>query len=183
MMPTQSPPDGADDPLLPFVLAARAGDQGAERELLLRVAPVVLEVLRAAPKLPAPELTELALDVLLRTLRALPSLRGDEPVWKTVATIAREQLEARQKNLNASEREILDAASRRMALGARPEDRKRIRFLVEDVLADDAAVLISHFAPRPEPRRRLGWALALLCIVLVLAGVAIGLWARRLVAR
>ena len=71
--------------MLPFVIAAKSGDQGAERELLIRLTPVVLEVARGAYGLGDPEIHKLAAETLVATLKALPTFRGDESISEAVA--------------------------------------------------------------------------------------------------
>ncbi len=143
-----------DDAWLPFVIAARAGDEAAERELLLRVCPVVLEVLRTHLLAPAGEHTRLALDALVMTLKALPSIRGDEVMARVVAQIALECARRAGYAQDVAEAPLFAAAERRARRGARAGDVLRIASLVEAALTDDAAVLISHIITHKTPSRK-----------------------------
>jgi hypothetical protein len=146
--------DPGDDPLLPFVLAAKAGDRGAERELLLRVAPVVLAVVRVARPGNESTLSAITLETLIATLRALPTLRGEEAVRDVVAKIALEKLRGSVGALGASDERILAAAHAHARRSGRVGDAARIEACVERALEDDAAVLVSHVMMRTRIRSK-----------------------------
>ena len=160
--------DPLDDPLLPFVIAAKSGDQGAERELLLRLAPMVLEIAREAFGPHDPLVTKISLEALIATLKALPTFRGEEPVSEVVAQIALNRVSAAGRALQTSESAILTAARLRARRGPRPGDGSRVATLVDRALEDDAAVLVSHFLIRtPKAPKRRYYTVA------VLAGAAL----------
>lgn len=168
--------DPADDPLLPFVIAARSGDQGAERELLVRITPIVLEVARAAFGADDPEVPKLSLETLVATLKALPTFRGDESISEAVAQIALERAKINGRPLRTSESAIMATARLRAQRGTRPGDGNRIISLVEQALEDDAAVLVSHIVIRkPTSSGRRAYAIAI-AAGLALAGVLGWLW-------
>lgn len=172
----QKPPDlsdPADDPLLPFVVAAKSGDQGAERELLLRLAPMVVEVARGAYGPNDPEISKLSLETLVATLKALPTFRGDESISEAVALIALERAKADGRALHGPESSILAAARLRVERGVRPGDGGRIASLVERALSDDAAVLVSHIVVRtPKTGGRRAYTIAFVTVSLLVAGLA-----------
>ena len=148
------PPKGireaADDPLLPFVVAAKAGDRSAERELLSRLAPTVLAVARAANAGQEPVFSVIVLDTLIATLKALPTFRGDEIVKDVVARIALEKSRLALTTLQREDEQVLLAAK---AQTARTGDGGRIGTLVDKALQDDAAVLMSHIGLRASRKR------------------------------
>ncbi|MFZ5895735.1 MAG: hypothetical protein ACOY0T_32055 [Myxococcota bacterium] len=145
--------DAADDPLLPFVVAAKAGDRGAERELLSRVAPTVLAVARAAGATEEKQLSALVLEALIATLKALPTFRGDEIVRDVVARIALEKAKLALGTLVGPDARILAAAKGHAVRATRSGDASRISVLVERALQDDAAVLVSHVMLRTKGKR------------------------------
>jgi len=148
------PPKGireaADDPLLPFVVAAKAGDRSAERELLSRLTPTVFAVARAANAGEEPVFSGVVLDSLIATLKALPTFRGDDVVKDVVARIALEKSRAALSVLQREDEQILLAAKAQLA---RTGDGGRIGTLVDKALQDDAAVLVSHIGLRPSRKR------------------------------
>lgn len=176
----QEPPgvsDPADDPLLPFVIAAKSGDQGAERELLVRLAPTVLEVARGAFGAGDPEIANLTLETLVATLKALPTFRGDESISGVVTQIALGRALQSGKPLREAESAILAAARRRAERGMRPGDETRILSLVDRALEDDAAVLVSHIMVRTHPSSgRRAYTIAML-FGIALVGLLGWLWA------
>ena len=175
----QKPPgvsDPADDPLLPFVIAARSGDQGAERELLIRLTPTVLEVARGAFGLGDPEIAKLTLETLVATLKALPTFRGDESISEVVTQIALGRAKQAGRPLREADSAILAAARLRAERGMRPGDETRILSLVDRALEDDAAVLVSHIMLRTPPSSgRRAYTIAIIA-VLALVGVLGWLW-------
>lgn len=180
MNPPKKPPTVAgpgDDPLLPFVLAARAGDRGAERELLMRLAPFVLELARQAFPKEAGRAEELVVESLIATLKALPTFRGEELVANAVGSITLERARRAEPEVPADPAWI-SAAQPRLVRGARAGDGGRIAGLVERALLDDAAVLVSQFVQRRgAPSRRLPYILVL--ILVLLAGVGVGFFLTR----
>ncbi|HWA73688.1 MAG TPA: hypothetical protein VG937_15185 [Polyangiaceae bacterium] len=178
----QKPPDlsdPADDPLLPFVVAAKSGDQGAERELLLRLTPMVLEVARGAYGPTDPDVTQLSLETLVATLKALPTFRGDESISEAVAQIALERAKATGRALHMPESAILAAARLRVQRGVRPGDGNRISSLVERALEDDAAVLVSHILVRtPKAGGLRAYTIAIVAGVMIV-GILGWLWVKR----
>ena len=178
----QKPPgvsDPADDPLLPFVIAAKSGDQGAERELLIRLAPSVLEVARGAFGLGDPEIAKLTLETLVATLKALPTFRGDESISEVVTQIALTRAKHSGRPLREAESAILAAARLRAQRGMRPGDETRILSLVDRALEDDAAVLVSHILIRTPPRSgRRPYTIAIIAGI-ALVGVLGWLWVGR----
>lgn len=168
--------DPADDPLLPFVIAAKSGDQGAERELLLRLTPVVLEVVRSACAPNDAEINKLSLETLVATLKALPTFRGDESISEAVAQMALERAKLSGRELATSESAILAAARLRAQRGMRAGDGSRILSLVDKALEDDAAVLVSHiFVRTPRTSGRRAYTIAITA-GLALLGVLGWLW-------
>jgi hypothetical protein len=178
--PPKKPPTLAgpgDDPLLPFVLAARAGDRGAERELLIRLAPFVLELARGAFPKDARRAEELVADSLIATLKALPTFRGEELVANAVGAITLERARRADPQISTDSAWI-SAAEPRLVRGARSGDGGRVTALVERALLDDAAVLVSQFVQRRgAPRRSLPYVLVLALVLL--AGVGVGLFLTR----
>jgi hypothetical protein len=165
--------------LLPFVVAAKSGDQGAERELLLRLTPTVLEVARGAYGPNDAEVTQLALETLVATLKALPTFRGDESISEAVLQIALERAKASGRALHTPEPAILAAARLRVQRGVRPGDGTRITSLVERALEDDAAVLVSHILVRtPKTGALRAYTIAIVS-GLLLVGLLSWLWANR----
>jgi hypothetical protein len=162
--------------LLPFVIAAKAGDRGAERELLLRLTPVALEVARSAFGPNDPDGPKLALETLVATLKALPTFRGDEAIAPAVAQIALQRARVSGRSLLASESAILAAARLRFERGARAGDGNRVVSLVERALEDDAAVLLSHIGVRKSASGDGRLYLVALLIGLLLAGALGWLW-------
>ncbi len=159
-MKKEHPPslsDPVDDPLLPFVLAARAGDSGAERELLTRLGPVALEVARRATG-DEQKASEIALQTLIATLRALPTFRGEESVVGVVARMAHE----RAGGAPTSNDDLFALAEERARRGRRSGDAAKVASLVERALKDDAAVLVSHFVRRTPVKARRGRHIAAL---------------------
>jgi hypothetical protein len=161
--------EAAEDPLLPFVVAAKAGDRSAERELLSRLAPTALAVARAANAGEEPIFSTVVLDSLVATLKALPTFRGDEIVKDAVARIALEKSRLALGSLGLEDDQILLAAT---AQGARTGDGSRIAALVDRALQDDAAVLVSQIVLRKAPKRTKkpvygwrAWGLGALAIV------------------
>lgn len=143
--------DPVDDPLLPFVVAAKAGDRSAERELLFRVAPTVLAVARRAGAAPEPLFSSVVSETLIATLKALPTFRGDESVRDVVAHIALTKSKLALGTLPDSDDDVL--ASARLREQGRAADEGRIADLVDRALEDDAAVLVSHVAMRGGSKR------------------------------
>lgn len=168
--------DPDDDPLLPFVVAARAGDRGAERELLTRIGPLVLEITDPACTGSSSEQTTLALETLLTVLRALPTFRGDEPTADIVTRIARQRVLSLGKEPLLSEGQALTAGRLRIQRAQRSGDSARIDALVERALADDASILVSHIFVRSGQRTRRKSYLVLGIVALLLSG-ALGYWA------
>ncbi|HET9930714.1 MAG TPA: hypothetical protein VFQ35_08510 [Polyangiaceae bacterium] len=150
------PPKGVrdvlDDPLLPFVVAAKAGDKGAERELLVRVAPTVVSVARAAGAGVEPTLSTVVLDGLISTLKALPTFRGEELVRETVARITLEKAKLSLGTLAADDDVILRTARSPQVRG-RSGESSHIGDWVDRALQDDAAVLVSHVLLRTAHKR------------------------------
>lgn len=177
---TKKPPTvvgPGDDPLLPFVLAARAGDRGAERELLMRLAPFVLELARGACPKEARRAEELVVESLIATLKALPTFRGEELVASAVASITLERARRADPELSTDPAWI-SAAEQRLVRGARAGDGSRVAGLVDRALLDDAAVLVSQFVQRRgAPSRRLPYILILIAVLL--AGVGVGFFLTR----
>lgn len=140
------PPKGVrdvlDDPLLPFVVAAKAGDKGAERELLVRVTPTVVSVARAAGAGIEPKLSAVVLDSLISTLKALPTFRGDELVRDAVAHITLEKAKLALGALPDDDDSILRAAG--TIERAKSSEGAHVAAWVDRALQDDAAVLVSH---------------------------------------
>lgn len=160
------------------MVAAKSGDQGAERELLLRLTPMVLEIARDAYGPSDADVPKLTLEMLLATLRALPTFRGDESICEAVALMALERAKAGGRALRTPEAAILAAARVRMQRGVRPGDSNRIASLVERALEDDAAVLVSHIMIRtPKSGGRRTYTIAITA-GLVLAGILGWLWVR-----
>lgn len=149
------------------MLAARHGDFAAERELLVRLAPRVRDGFRAAFGGRNSEELALTREVLVNVLKALPTVRGDEPVTHLLAAMVLDRATRHRPELEASEaavRAAVDAPSGRASRGA----DAALSSVVEHVLTDDAAVLVSFIAVRkksPRPRR-LPWALALGALLL-----------------
>ena len=171
-------PDPADDPWLPFVIAARGGDEGAEREFLVRISPIVLDVVRATVISPASEQDRLALDALITTLKALPTFRGDEWIAVAVAKITLASARRAGHTQTLPDAAVLTAARARARRGARATDHSRITSLVDAALADDAAVLVSHIVRRA-PERRKVWSYIAVAVVLTTVVVsAYWSWAR-----
>lgn len=168
--------DPADDPLLPFVIAAKAGDRGAERELLLRLAPVGLEVGRCAFGANDGEIAKLALETLVATLKALPTFRGDEAIAEAVAHIAIERAKLSGRALLAPESALLSAARLRFERGVRAGDGSRVTSLVEHAMEDDAAVLVSHILVRTPTSTGRHLYLVAIAVGLMLAGALGWLW-------
>jgi hypothetical protein len=165
--------------LLPFVIAAKAGDQGAERELLVRLTPIALEAARGAYGVNDPEVQKLTLETLVATLKALPTFRGDEAISEVVAQIALEHAKRSGRPLRSAEPDILAAARGRAERGASSSDGNRIIFLVERALEDDAAVLVSHIMVRtPAASRRRAYTITV-AAGLALVGVLGWLWVSR----
>lgn len=162
--------------MLPFVIAAKSGDRGAERELLLRLTPIALEAARGAYGARDPDVQKLALETLVATLKALPTFRGDESISDAVAQIALERAKLDGRPLSASEPAILAAARLRAQRGASSGDGSRIISLVERALEDDAAVLVSHIMVRTPPASgRRAYTITIIA-GLALAGVLGWLW-------
>ncbi|MGC4095434.1 MAG: hypothetical protein QM756_47415 [Polyangiaceae bacterium] len=178
-MKPPNPPKGmrhaTDDPLLPFVVAARAGDRSAERELLTRVGPTVFAVARAARADDERQLSAVALDALIGTLKALPTFRGDEVVRDVVARITLEKARLNLGGLAAPDDEILGRARALGEHALRVGDVSRIAGLVERALQDDAAVLVSHIALSPTKRSKRP-TYSLRRVALISLGIALGLW-------
>lgn len=172
--PSASTPPG-EDPLLPLVVAAQSGDPGAERELLLRAAPIVLETGRTVLARPVSADSDLLHDALVALLRALPALKGDQPVGSEVARIAALQanrLHGSAPDLSREElRTIL--GDTRGASGA-----AGLEGIVDAVLSGDEAVLVSHVVVRTHRRGFPTWYLAVGVLILAVAGAA-GFWAAR----
>jgi hypothetical protein len=165
--------------LLPFVIAAKSGDQGAERELLIRLAPTVLEVARGSYGLGDPEIAKLTLETLVATLKALPTFRGDESISEVVTQIALGRAKQGGRSLREAESAILAAARLRAQRGMRPGDETRILSLVDRALEDDAAVLVSHIMVRTRPASgRRAYTVAIIA-VLALLGMLGWLWVGR----
>lgn len=150
--PPQGMRDPLDDPLLPFVVAAKAGDRSAERELLFRVTPTVLAVVRAAGAGDEPQFSTVVLETLIATLKALPTFRGDEIVRDVVARIALGKCRLALRTLLDADESIL-ARARSHAERTRTGDHGRITDLVDRALEDDAAVLVSHVMVRAGSKR------------------------------
>jgi hypothetical protein len=165
--------------LLPFVIAAKSGDQGAERELLIRLTPVVLEVARGAYGLGDPEIHKLAAETLVATLKALPTFRGDESISEAVAEIALGRAKQSGRALREAESAILAAARVRAQRGMRRGDETKILSLVDRALEDDAAVLVSHILVRTPPARRLRTYTIAWIAGFLLLGVLVWLWVGR----
>lgn len=144
--------DPLDDPLLPFVVAAKAGDRSAERELLVRVAPSVFAAVRAAGVGAEPLFSSVILETLIATLKALPTFRGDEIVSEVVARIALTKSKLALGTLPDAD-EVLLSRMRAEGEHGRTGDRGRIIELVDRALEDDAAVLVSHVAMRAGSKR------------------------------
>lgn len=158
------------------MVAARAGDEGAERELLVRICPVVLEVVRARLPAYSPDQTRVALDALVSTLKALPTFRGQEPIALAVAEIAQESLRRAGHALTPAELRASSTAARaRARRGARAGDGNRVTELVKAALADDAAVLVSHIVAR-RPSRRSYWPYIIASLVAVALAGGFGYW-------
>lgn len=161
------------------MVAAKSGDQGAERELLLRLTPTVLEVARGAYGPRDAEVTQLALETLVATLKALPTFRGDESISEAVLQIALERAKASGRALHTPETAILAAARLRVQRGVRAGDGARITSLVERALEDDAAVLVSHILVRtPKTGALRAYTIAIVS-GLLLVGILGWLWANR----
>lgn len=149
--PPKSARDALDDPLLPFVVAAKAGDKGAERELLIRVAPTVLSVARAAGATAEPKLSTVVLDSLVSTLKALPTFRGDEIIRDVVAHIALEKAKVALGTLPCDDETILSIAGSGAERGRTGDSH--IADWVDRALQDDAAVLVSHILVKTASKR------------------------------
>jgi hypothetical protein len=162
--------DSFDDPLLPFVIAARAGDRGAERELLVKIAPIALEVARRALGRDEPRVNEFTLQTLLATLRALPTFRGEEPIYPAIARMALERARRESSAFDGADEEVLAAAERLARRGPRSADSSRISALVDQALQDDAAVLVSQFVRRGPPKPKRSHAV-IAAVLLSLAGL------------
>ncbi len=163
MLPPHPPKgvrDVLDDPLLPFVVAAKAGDKGAERELLVRVTPTVVSVARAAGAGVEPKLSAVVLDSLISTLKALPTFRGDELVRDAVAHITLEKAKLALGTLSGDDDAILRMAASASERGKSGEGT-HIAAWVDRALQDDAAVLVSHVfvktASKRSKRRTYTW--------------------------
>jgi hypothetical protein len=161
--------------LLPFVVAARSGDRGAERELLSRIGPVVLEITDPACTGKPSEQTALALDTLLTVLKALPTFRGDEPTTDIVTRIARQRVRALGKEPLLSEAQALTAGRLRVRRGRRGDESGRVEALVDRALEDDASILVSHIFVRSERKSKRTPYIALGVLALLLA-CALGYW-------
>lgn len=176
-------PSPADDPLLPVVLAAKKGDERAERELLLRLAPVALEVIRQGLGRVREE-RALALDALVTTLRALPGFTGDERVSLLVARITLEGIRRRGVPLAMHDDTLLSRGQARAESPQRGGESAQLRSLVDEALRSDAAVMVSHVALRGHPGRAgLGRRYIALAVVALLAAGLFGFWAARAARR
>lgn len=171
--PPTVPHVSADDPLLPFVLAARHGDFAAERELLVRLAPRVRDGFRAAFGGRNSEELALTREVLVNVLKALPTVRGDEPVSNLLASMVIDRARRHRPELEPSEPAVRAAVDASTARANRGADAAALSSVVEHVLTDDAAVLVSFIAVRKKPAwaRRVHWALAFGAVLLA-AGLA-----------
>lgn len=173
------PPKGArdvlDDPLLPFVVAAKAGDRGAERELLIRVAPTVVSVARAAGAGVEPSLSAVVLDGLVSTLKALPTFRGDEVIRDVVAHITLEKAKVALGTLASDDDAILRQAGSGSERG-RAGDGAHIADWVDRALQDDAAVLVSHVLVKTASKRSKRPTYTWRSVVLVSVAAVVAFW-------
>ena len=168
---------------MPVVLAAKKGDERAERELLLRLAPVALEVIRQGLG-PVREERALALDALVTTLRALPGFTGDERVSLLVARITLEGIRRRGGPLAHNDETLLARGQARADSPQRGPESAQLRSLVDEALRSDAAVMVSHVALRGYPGRPgLARRYVALAVLALLAAGLFGFWAARAARR
>jgi len=116
-----------DDPLLPYVLAAREGDGVAIGELVRLTQPAVWSVCQALGS--RGEVEDLVQDTYLRALAGLDRYRGDAPVRVWLLSIARrvcaDHVRSRQRR-----RRLADRLARHAPTGTVPGPE-----VVDDLLA------------------------------------------------